>query len=98
MTSIVIYLPYRLTPSDATRRRVFVYVVKEWQMHPDDLAYGLKNINVFYSTFTNVFIFIFMERFFYIYGHHKSHCTLMTLPMELRSHLRAFNRKNFIND
>jgi len=28
MTSIVIYLPYRLTSSDATRRCVFAYVGK----------------------------------------------------------------------
>jgi len=28
LTSIVIYFPYRLTSSDAIRRRVFVYVGK----------------------------------------------------------------------
>ena len=46
LTSIVIYLPYRLTSSDATRRCVFVYVGK---------LVGWKTSTIFYSTFTNVF-------------------------------------------
>ena len=64
LTSIVIYLPHRLTSSDVTRRCVFVYG-------------GLKNINVFvqrlltvfvtFFTFFNVFFIFFLE-LFYIYG------------------------------
>jgi len=63
LTSIVIYLPYRLTSSDATRRRVFVYVGK---------LVGWKTSTFFYSTFTNVFFifvtfFTFFNVFFYLF-------------------------------
>jgi len=52
LTGIVIYLPYRLSSSDVTRRCVFVYVGK---------LVGWKHQH-FYSTFTNVFV-----TFFYIF-------------------------------
>ena len=69
---IVIYLPYRLTSSDATRRCVFVYVGKlvGWKtstffIQRSQTFFFLNFGHVF--TFFKVFIF-FLERFLHLWG------------------------------
>ena len=72
LTSIVTYLPYRLTSSDATRRCVFVMVVNWWvEKHQRFLIYVYKRFFfifvTFFLTFFNVFYFFFWN-VFYIYA------------------------------
>ena len=71
LTSIVIYLPYRPTSSDATIGVVFLFMLVNW---------WVEKRQRFYSTFTNVFFILvtfftfltffifFWNVFFYIYG------------------------------
>jgi len=69
LTSIVIYLPYRLTSSDATRRCVFVYVGKLVGWENQRFLFNVYKrffIFVTFFMFFNVFIF-FWNVFFYIY-------------------------------
>ena len=62
LTSIVIYLPYRLTSSDATRRCVFVYVGKlvGWKTSTFFIQFNVYKRFYFchvFFTFFNFFIF-----------------------------------------
>ena len=90
LTSIVIYLPYRLiTSSEATRRCVFVYVGKlvGWKTS----TFFIQRLQTFFilvTFFTFLACFIFSGTFFYIYGSDCGHvrCSgrpffpTMTLP------------------
>ena len=70
LTSIVIYLPYRLTSSDATRRCVFVYVGKLVGWKTSTLF--IQRLQMFFFYFCHVllrfltFIF-FLERFLHLW-------------------------------
>ena len=72
LTSIVIYLPYRLTSSDATRRFVFLFMLVNWwvEKHQRFLFNVYKRfckiLSRFFLRFLTFFIF-FLERF-YIYA------------------------------
>jgi len=69
LTSIVIYLPYRLTSSDATRRCVFVYVGKLVGWKTSTFLFNVYKrflyfCHVFYVFWR--FFYFFLERFLHL--------------------------------
>ena len=68
LTSTVIYLPYRLTSSDATRRCVFVYV-GGWVEKRQRFLFNVTNVFFIFVPFLRFLTFlIFSWNVFYIYG------------------------------
>ena len=64
LTSIVIYLPYRLTSSDATRRVVFLFMLVNWWVEKHQRF--LFNVYKRFFNFCHVFYF-FLERFLHLW-------------------------------